>query len=350
MQKKIKQEGAILAGCFNPLDFAHAIPDKGVAGTLGQLMTRHHLMTSVKNEAVYLLEWIAHHKAIGFDAIFIAANNCTDGTQSLLRALHRAGAVKHLKNNVPEGKIPQHHGYAGLRARFDVDACDWLMILDVDEFLHVDLGAGGVSDLTAQVAGDVDIIALNALNFGTGLAPTAAQEVLSVTRRFNDRLPNSNGKNRTFKCLTRNPVRFKGAHNHHLVKLDPPADLTVMRGNGTCFSVPAGTKLWNVLRHSKPSQITHEWAHYKHYGVKSWREFRLRQVRGNGALRGGQADTGRYSRDYFLKRARGGVVDNSISKYAAKTQDILDDFLSDPAVKAAQDTAVEKFFARIGDV
>ncbi len=47
----------------------------------------YHLATSIKDEGPFLLEWIAHHKVAGFNRILIGYNDCTDGSEKLLRLL-----------------------------------------------------------------------------------------------------------------------------------------------------------------------------------------------------------------------------------------------------------------------
>ena len=39
---------------------------------------RRAIVSAMRNEGLWLLEWLAYHKAIGFDPIFVATNDCTD--------------------------------------------------------------------------------------------------------------------------------------------------------------------------------------------------------------------------------------------------------------------------------
>ncbi len=310
-------------------------------------MARHHLMTSVKNEAVYLVEWVAHHKTLGFDQIYLAANNCNDGTVALAQKLHNHGFIKFRHNKCAPDKIPQHEGYKALRKRFDVDACDWLMVLDVDEFLHVETGDGTVGALTAQAADTVDIISLNAMTFGTGPAPTADSYDLT-TRQFKHRLPADHKVNRALKSLTRAPARFRGTHNHNMVNIDPPTSLVVMRGDGSTFDIPAGTPLWEVLRNSATSDITQRLAHYNHYAIKSSAEYLMRQKRGRGAVSPLTTGKLRHSVDYFEKRAAASIADDRIEKYAEGTLNWMETMLAEPAIREADAHAKTRFFTRIG--
>ena len=310
-------------------------------------MTRHHLMSSVKNEAIYLLEWVAHHKALGFDDIFIATNDSDDGTAPLLRKLDANGFVKFSRNKCPPDKIPQHEGYKVLRDRFEVDACDWLMILDVDEFLFVEGGDGTVGALTGQAPSDVDIIALNPLNFGTGPAPKSGE---MVTQRFQYRLPDKDRSNRSIKTITRNPARFKGAHNHHLVQPKPDQPLVVQRADGSTFTIAEKTKLWTVLRNTPIENVSHDLAFYNHYSIKSSEEYVLRQQRGRGAVAATSDDNKRHTAEYFYNRALADVLDVRIEKYDAKTKEWLEKMLAIPSIRSAQDDVEQQFFARINSL
>ena len=53
---------------------------------------RHVLLSSMKDEGPFVLEFVAHHRVLGFDAIHIASNDCTDGTDLLLDVLAEASA------------------------------------------------------------------------------------------------------------------------------------------------------------------------------------------------------------------------------------------------------------------
>ena len=51
------------------------------------------LVTTMKNEGPYILEWIAYHIAIGIDHFMIVTNDCTDGTNEILEILQKKGLV-----------------------------------------------------------------------------------------------------------------------------------------------------------------------------------------------------------------------------------------------------------------
>lgn len=101
----------------------------------------------MRNEAPFLLEWVAYHQAIGFERIVVFSNDCTDGTDRLLDALCEKGIVTHFRQDVPADKSPQALAVEMTRAEDLLSDGDWAIFLDADEFLNVRLGAGTVDDL-----------------------------------------------------------------------------------------------------------------------------------------------------------------------------------------------------------
>ncbi len=303
----------------------------------------HVLMSCVKNEGPFVLEFVAHHLVLGFDRIMVASNDCTDGTNELLGALQSAGFVQHLDQVVSEGEIPQHAGYKKLRARFGLRGVEWLMVLDVDEFLHVSLAGGPagyatVQDLTRAAPPDIDIIALNAVTYGTELG--ADWQAGRVCAQFTLRFGKMQGRNGAIKSLTRAPARFRGNHNHHMVGFTEKRPLQVMRGDGSRFEIDHTQPLWKKLRVMRPSKTSQDWAHYNHYAVKTYDSFTLRRARGRGAKAANAPETVRHTDDYFAAHIGASVFDDSISVYAAAVQSKMAQMLADPAIAAAQ-TATE---------
>ncbi|SOC14071.1 glycosyl transferase family 2 [Rhodobacter sp. JA431] len=115
---------------------------------------------TVKNEAAFLLEWLAHHRAVGFTDFLIFSNDCTDGTDALLERLQALGLITHVPNPGPWAEGPQ---WAALKAadKHPLKAqADWMLFCDIDEFVNIQVGDGTLSAL------------LNALPEATAIALT----------------------------------------------------------------------------------------------------------------------------------------------------------------------------------
>mgnify|MGYP003365642532 FL=1 len=51
------------------------------------------IVTTARNEGIYMLEWISHYKSIGFDHIFIYTNGNNDGSEEMLEILAENGII-----------------------------------------------------------------------------------------------------------------------------------------------------------------------------------------------------------------------------------------------------------------
>jgi hypothetical protein len=293
---------------------------------------RHVLISSVKNEGPFLLEWVAHHLVLGFDRICVASNDCSDGSDRLLDALQAVGAIAHVPNPIVAGAIPQHAGYARIRAAYPMDPADWVMMLDADEFLNVHIGANRVQDLTAR-AGDADIIALSARCFSDH--PQISWSPGPVTRAFVGALPARHWSNSAVKSLTRGTDRFRAFHNHHPVGFRGAGVPRVMRGDGVAFDLTPGVPLWKELRLFPPEWIAHDLAQYNHYPIKTWDSFQLRQARGRGAVAQRTSENERHTEEYFRRRSGHAGQEPSILRYGAATDRMMVDLLRDRVVRAA---------------
>jgi hypothetical protein len=136
---------------------------------------------TVKNEGSFLLEWLAHHRAAGVTDILAFSNDCSDGTDAMLDRLQAMGWLTHVRNDGPHPEGPQ---WAALRAadRHPLrKAADWILVLDIDEFVNVHLGGRTIPALLAALP-RADAIALTWRMFGNG--GVVALEDRPVTETF----------------------------------------------------------------------------------------------------------------------------------------------------------------------
>ena len=93
-------------------------------------------VVSAKNEGCFLLECVAHYRAVGFEHVFLYTNDNSDGSDALLDALDATRFVTVIRNEVGPLVSPQvkayEHSIHLLRALRDFE---WVSYFDVDEFL-----------------------------------------------------------------------------------------------------------------------------------------------------------------------------------------------------------------------
>ena len=104
-------------------------------------------VSMMKDEAPFLLEWFAHHLAVGFTDILVYTNDCSDGTDEMLIRLEELGLGYHRPNVIPEGIKPQPSALNHAQAEPLVRAADWVLVFDADEFLSINHPAGNLEGM-----------------------------------------------------------------------------------------------------------------------------------------------------------------------------------------------------------
>ncbi|MEO1638333.1 MAG: glycosyltransferase family 2 protein [Pseudomonadota bacterium] len=280
---------------------------------------RKLVIATMKNEAPYILEWVAHHLAIGFDHIVVYTNDCTDGTNEILGRLQEIGHVTHCPHVPGKGGV---HRSALRRARqLDVvKAADWIYVTDADEFLNIHAGDHSVDALiNASGAADVDVIMIPWRIFSNNGRAILRDSL--VTEQFTDAEPpyELDGAGRRFvKSLFRNNDLYKrfGSHNPLLDDADD-GKLT--------WALPGGLQRTTAQKGNHvPAPFGHDIAQVNHYAVRSAQSYLLKRFRGRSSHTGEMIAT-----TYWDRWNRGGEGDTSIKRYAPKTKAILDAFRAD---------------------
>lgn len=119
-----------------------------------------------RNEGAFLLDWIAHHQAVGFTDFLVYSNDCTDGSDALLDRLAALGVVAHVRNDGPHdaGGIQ----FTALKSAAEhplTQAADWILPLDIDEFVNIHAGDRTLAALQAALP-DATAITLTWRLFG----------------------------------------------------------------------------------------------------------------------------------------------------------------------------------------
>lgn len=106
---------------------------------------------TVRNEGAFLLEWFAHHRACGITDFLVFSNDCTDGTDAMLDRLEAMGWLTHVRNDGPHKEGPQWAALKLADAHPLVAAADWLLPIDIDEFVNIHTGNRTIPALLAAL-------------------------------------------------------------------------------------------------------------------------------------------------------------------------------------------------------
>ncbi len=257
-----------LAAAFTP-----APPRSLQAGSTGRV-----IVGCMKNEAPYILEWIAYHRAIGVDSFLIYTNGCDDGTAELLDRLDALGIVHHRDNEGWTGKSPQQFALDQAMVDPVVQNAEWIIHIDVDEFMNVRCGNGTLDDFLARVP-DATNVAMTWRLFGHN-GVTGFEDRL-VIDQFDAAAPKFCPKPHTvwgFKSMTRNIGAYGKLSCHRPNKLTPGFEDRVKWVNGSGQDMTAEA-IKNGWRSSKKS-IGYDLLQLNHYALRSAESFLIKRQRG----------------------------------------------------------------------
>ncbi|WP_215767153.1 glycosyltransferase family 2 protein [Gluconobacter cerinus] len=131
------------------------------------------------NAAPLLKEWLLWHLALGFERILVLDAGSTDETQAVALAAEHIGPVE-LHEFVSGDELSPEELSKTLTAeaaRLVGQEQDWLLVLDVDEFLDPETT---LENLLAT-AGDADAIAINWCIYGKPIKPVPAPSVIQAS-------------------------------------------------------------------------------------------------------------------------------------------------------------------------
>lgn len=140
--------------------------------------------TIVKNEGLYIEEWLEFHLLQGVEHFFIYDNESSDGLPTILAPYIRAELVTY---KLWPGTAQQMKTFAHCIENYR-DFAKWMAFIDVDEFLYTDGSAGSVMDFLSMVAAPG--LAVRWYLFGSSGELVYRPEL--VIRRFTHRCPTPN--------------------------------------------------------------------------------------------------------------------------------------------------------------
>lgn len=232
----------------------------------------------MKNEAPYIVEWIAYHRAIGVDNFLIYSNGCEDGTAEILDRLQELGVLQHRNNDGWKGNSPQQYALNRSLKEPVIRDADWIIHIDVDEFINIRCGNGTLADFFDAVP-DATNVAMTWRLFGHNGVRRLSEGF--VIEQFDTCAPKFCPKPHTawgFKTMFRNIGAYSKISCHRPNKLDEALRDRVVWVNGSGRDM-TGEALRNGWRNSKKS-IGYDLLQLNHYALRSAEGFLIKRQRG----------------------------------------------------------------------
>src|SRR5690606_4607020 len=103
----------------------------------------------VRDEGAFLLDWLAHHRAVGFSDVLAFSIDCSDGTDAMLDRLQAMGWLTHVRNDGPHAEGPQWSALKRAGRHPALAGAAWAMVIDIDEYVNIHVGDGTLTALFA---------------------------------------------------------------------------------------------------------------------------------------------------------------------------------------------------------
>ncbi len=237
------------------------------------------IVTTMKNEGPFILEWLAYHRVIGVERFLVYTNDCSDGTDALLDLLQSHGVVEHRDNPFRSLGLPPQHG--ALQAAENepvIQGAGWAICMDVDEFINIHVGAGRLTDLYAAV-GDANLISLTWRLFGNADIDRFDPEfMIAQFTRCAPKVVRKPHQAWGFKTLFRNLRIYKKIGVHRPKGLKPDLWEQIRWVNGSGQPMPK-TMLRNGWR-STLATYGYDLVTLNHYALRSAESFLVKRDRG----------------------------------------------------------------------
>jgi len=284
------------------------------------------IVTSMRDEGPFILEWLAHHKAIGFTDFLVYSNDCEDGTDAMLDRLAEMGELAHVRNSPKGNKTVQWQALSAAAKHPLLKQVDWIYGTDVDEFLTINVGEGRLADLFSARPEATGFTLAWRMFGNNGIAKFRDAP---VTKQFTKCAPVGllwPWRAVQFKSLYRNDGTYRklGVHRprdprkgkeSRALWLDGAGDPLATKVPGSATLIP-GVKNQYVL------------AQINHYAIGSAENFLVKRMRGKPNHTSEPIDLA-----YWIDRNFNAVEDNSIARVAPLSEPVLADFMADPFLR-----------------
>ena len=224
----------------------------------------------MKNEAPYIIEWLAHHRLLGIRRFFIANNESTDETTALLDALQNAELLVHHWFPTPVGEKPHVPALQMLidQHRYDVE---WVALIDADEFITPQDSLFDLNDYLYRFSADYQGVGAIAINWSVyGSSGHRIYEPKLLAHRFTRHSDVKHPVNQAYKSIIKTNALIKILSPHHA---QLKKGFHYRHGDGEALRHSDDKSLKTTYRECRSQHTSWEPIRINHYVIKSYQEF-----------------------------------------------------------------------------
>lgn len=294
------------------------------------------VITSMRNEGPFILEWIAYHQSIGVTDFLVFTNDCDDPTDAILDRLAEIGALTRLDNpyDATKGERPQWVALNEANSHPLVLNADWRIVIDCDEFINVHVGDGTIPRMLAEMQ-EPNVVSMTWKFFGN--AGLQRYEDEFVIEQFTQSAPRFIPKPRLgwgFKSMFHRDAPFGKLGVHRPQELDLSRIAEVRWVNGSGRRMPDALVQGAGWRSTKRT-VGYDMVTLNHYVLRSAESYLVKRARGR--INHVDQDQGL---EYWARRNYCTEKDDSILRHLPRMRAAYDALLSDKEIFALHQKAV----------
>jgi FkbM family methyltransferase len=298
------------------------------------------VVTCMKDEGPFIVEWVAWHRAIGVTDFVVFTNDITDGSDLLLDRLDDMGILRHLPNPAlaTESTYFQPMALALTPHLAQFRRADFLISMDVDEFINVRVGDGSLGALFGRV-GYFDALSMSELNHGSN--GRQSFEPGLVTEQFPRHQTETPGRHkavRGVKTIVRLGPKLLRPRNHRPDFRGLAGDVVWLDGSGR----PVSAFLEDDTLNGHDVRGSYELVSLDHYAVRALETYLVKMARGDVVVRGKQV-----SPRYWRLRNRADAETSRLDRQQPAFRAELARLMADPTLRALHESTCAAHAAKI---
>ncbi len=296
------------------------------------------VVTTMKDEGPYILDWISHYLSLGVTDFVVFTNDCSDPTDHILRILNQMGVIEHRFNRVMRrGPHKSALMWAGYEPT--VRDSDWLMVIDVDEFLQINTGDGTLPGLIKDFP-EADAISFVWRVFGNAGVKHIDSTPVPMGFTLTQERQGTAKENRFFKTMHRNTSKFERLGVHRPFLSETAKDVRWILPDGSRLTEKQIETALFVYEH-----YGYAGAQLNHYALRSMDALLNKKARGRA-----NHHTGSIEPSYWRKFNKNHVQDATLAQNFDKALDIKARLLRNNTLREYHDKALEWHQKQAADI
>lgn len=221
-----------------------------------------------KNEADIIQEWIEHYVAEGVDHFYLIDNGSDDNYRKIIEPYINEGIIDLNVDTRPHMQIEHYNYYYLDKVKTE---SEWVMVVDLDEFIYSRLKFNKISDFLSVRPIDISQIYVPWKLFGSNghiQQPAGCVEHFTMRTRYNH--VKTNGMSDSERILTKTIIRTKYLKKmciHSAQISDQPSKMVLSNGQIV-------TKTTDECQPTNEQILQTSYLHCNHYPIQSFQWFK----------------------------------------------------------------------------